>query len=216
MATSDMSGVSLLTAIRQFSDPVAWAEFELLLGLGGGDTEARAGWNADDWKRHDFQVSLSLEGVRLRSTEHIITWHRWARLRLAFKKRLQSGELVATGYIKPVKLTDSRMAVPADKWRFLELDFWNEAAAGEGLEIVSVLIDRAEFQASRSPDERVAHRPPIQKNNAKRAIDKIYPQGVPSDMKREALTAEVNTWLRAQKLGMVSSDTIDRALGKRR
>ena len=33
MAIPKMSGVSLLTAIRQISDPVAWAEFELLLGL---------------------------------------------------------------------------------------------------------------------------------------------------------------------------------------
>ncbi len=33
MAIPDISGVSLLTTIRQFSDPVAWAEFELLLGL---------------------------------------------------------------------------------------------------------------------------------------------------------------------------------------
>ncbi len=216
MAIPDMSGVSLLAAVRQFSEPVAWAEFELLLGLGGGDAEARAGWNADDWARHDFQIVLKLEVARKQPTEYINAWVRWARLRLAFKKRLQSGELVATGYVKPVKLTDSRTVVPADKWRFLELDFQNGAAAGKGLEIVSVLIDRAESQASRSPDKRVAHRPPIQRNNAKRAIEKLYPMGVPSDLKREALTTEVNTWLKEHKLGQVSSDTIDRARGKRR
>ncbi len=35
MAIPDMSGVSLKAAIRLFSDSVAWAELELLLGLGG-------------------------------------------------------------------------------------------------------------------------------------------------------------------------------------
>jgi len=216
MAIPKMSGLSLLAAIRKFSEPAAWAELEQLLGLGVDTAETCAGWSADDWVRHDFQVGLKLEVARLRPTDSVTAWHRWARLRTAFKAKLQSGELVATGYVKPPKLTDSRTAVPADKWRFLELDFRNGAAAGEGLEIVSVLIDRAESQASRSPDKRVAHRPPTQQNNAKLALDNLYPQGVPSDMKREALTAEVNTWLRAQKLGTVSSDTIDRVLGKRR
>ncbi len=58
MAIPDMSGVSLLAAIRQFSDPGAWTEFELVLGLGEVDAEVRAGWNADDWARHDFLIGL--------------------------------------------------------------------------------------------------------------------------------------------------------------
>ena len=155
MAIPDMSGVSLLAAIRQFSDPVAWAELELLLGL--DITEARDGWSADDWVRHDSKVGLKLELVldeglpgrvaqlgiaRLLTTDYVTA--SWVRLRSVFEAKLQSGELAATGYIKPVKLTDSRAAVPADKWRFLELDFRNGAASGEGLEIISILIDRAE------------------------------------------------------------------------
>ncbi len=167
MTIPDMSGVSLLVAIRQFSDLVAWAEFELLLRLEGGDAEARAGWNADDWVYYDLEIALKLEVVRKKPTEYIHAWDRWARLRAAFKKRLQSGELVATGYVKPVKVTESRRTIPADKWRFLEMDFRNGAASGEGLEFVSILVCRADYvdeaptkpTIAAEPDGRKEHTP---------------------------------------------------------
>ncbi len=167
MSIPDMSGVPPLAAIRQFSDPVAWAEFELLLGLEGGDAEARAGWNTEEWARYDFQIVLKLEVARKKLSEYLHAWHRWARLRLAFKKRLQSGELVATGYVKPVKVPDSRITIPADKWRFLEMEFRNGAASGEGLEIVSILVCRADYvdeaptkpTIAAEPDGRKEHTP---------------------------------------------------------
>ncbi len=214
MAIPKISDLSLLAAIQRFSEPAAWAELELLLGLGVGTTEARAGWTENDWALRDFQVMLKLEVARKRQIEGVL--RRWTQLTTAFRARLRSGELVATGYVKPRKLNDSRTAIPADKWQFLVLDFSNGTASGDGLEVVEILIDRAESQASRSPDKRVAHRPPTQRNNAKLAIKNLYPQGVPSDLKREALTTEVNGWLGEQKLGTVSADTIDRALGLRR
>ena len=144
MAIPKMSGVSLLTAIRQFSDPVDWAVFELLLGLKGGDAEARAGWTEEEWALHDSQVKLKLEAARHRLIVGPPGLHLWDQLKTAFRTRLRSGELVATGYVKPRKLNDSRTAIPADKWQFLVLDFSNGTASGDGLEVVEILIDRAE------------------------------------------------------------------------
>ncbi len=66
-----------------------------------------------------------------------------------------------------------------------------------------------------SPGQHIkqpAHRPPTQRTKAERAIKKLYPQGIPLDLKREALGAEVD-----KELGEhISLDTIDRARGKRR
>ncbi len=160
MAIPKISDLSLLAAIRQFSEPAAWAELEQLLGLGVGTTEARDGWTENDWARRDYQVMLMLEVARKRPILGALL--RWAQLNTAFRARPRSGE------------------------------------------------------AGRSPDKRVAHRPPTQRNNAKLAIKNLYPQGVPLDLKRDALTTEVNEWLGKQKLGTVSADTIDRALGLRR
>ncbi len=156
MAIPDMSGVSPLAAIRQFSDPEAWAKFEQLLGLEVVTAEERASWNADDWARRDYQMALMLQSARLRPAEHVTALHSWAQLRNAFKARLQSGELVATGYVKPVELTDRPTAIPTDKWRFLKLDYLNGSASGEGLEIVSILIYRAEPQEISGPDDVAA------------------------------------------------------------
>ncbi len=147
METTNAAGLPLLAAIRKFSDQVAWAEFERLLRL-DASAEERAGWNASDWARHDFQVSLKLDAARKRLSEGVPAMNRWAQLKTAFRARLQSGKLVATGYVKPVGVGDGPIAIPADKWRFLRPDFRNSSAVGEGLEVVSVLVNRAESQAA--------------------------------------------------------------------
>ena len=144
MAIPGISGVSLLAAIGKFSEPTAWAELEQLFGLGVDNTEARDGWTENDWVRRDYQVMLMLEVARKRPIEGITALHRWTQLKTAFRARLRSGELVGTGYVKPVNLADSRMAIPSDKWRFLEPDFRDSTASGAGMEIVSILVCRAD------------------------------------------------------------------------
>ena len=146
----------LLAAIRHFSDLVAWTEFERLLEL-DASAEERAGWNASDWARHDFQVSLKLDVARQRLSEGLPAMHRWAQLRTAFRARLQSGELVATGYVKPVRVGDGRIAIPADKWRFLQPDFRNSSAVGEGLKIVDVLVREATGVSSTAAETKCRH-----------------------------------------------------------
>ena len=147
MDYSNRAGLRLLAAVRRFSDPVAWTEFERLLGLDASAKE-RARCNASDWVRHDFQVTLKLDAARQRLAEGLPALHRWAQLKTVFQARLQSGELVATGYVKPARIEDGPIAIPADKWRFLQPDFRNSTAAGGGLEIVSVLVYRAESQVA--------------------------------------------------------------------
>ncbi len=147
METTTAARLPLLAAIRQFSVSVAWTEFERLLEL-DASAKDRARWDASDWARHDFRVILELDAARHQPVESIHALHRWAQLKTAFRARLQSGELVATGYVKPVRVGDGRIAIPADKWRFLRPDFRNSSAVGEGLEVVSVLVNRAESQAA--------------------------------------------------------------------
>ena len=153
MAIPNLSGRSLLAAIWQFAEPEAWAKFEQLLGLEVVTAEERASWNADDWARRDYQMALMLQNARLRPAEYVTALHSWAQLRNAFKARLQSGELVATGYVKPVELTDRPTAIPTDKWRFLKLDYLNGSASGEGLEIVSIVVSPSD-QADQAPSGR--------------------------------------------------------------
>ena len=155
MAIPNTSGLRLFAAIRKFSESSAWAELEELLGLGVATAGERASSTADDWARRDFQVMLKLEAARVRPTEGLTAWHRWIRLRIAFKARLQSGELVATGYVKPVELAHERTAIPSDKWRFLELDIRNGAARGEGLEIVSIIVSAAD-RVDQTPSDSAA------------------------------------------------------------
>ena len=64
------------------------------------------------------------------------------------------------------------------------------------------------------PRARPAHRPPLQLDNTQRALCKLYPTGVPSNLKRIALVEQVNEWLKKKRLPVVSKDTITRALKK--
>ena len=54
--------LSLLPAIRTFSEPAAWDEFERFLGL-TDSREAHASWNAGDWARYELRLSLMLGSV---------------------------------------------------------------------------------------------------------------------------------------------------------
>ncbi len=163
MGTNVDKGLPLFPAIRTFSDPAAWAELEELLAVKVNQGE-KDGWAAQEWARHDLRMMLPLglafpdsdSPARLKNLQ---AWHRWVILRTAFHKRLQSGELVARGYVKPAKIDDRRAAIASDKWGFLEPDFRDSAASGGGLEIVDVLVYPAESADVSQP--RVSHAPPV-------------------------------------------------------
>ena len=132
MGTNVDKGLPLFEAVRTFSDPPAWAELEELLAVQVNPGE-KAGWTAREWARHDFRMMLPL-GLAFPDSDspvrpkNLQALNRWANLKIAFRERLQSGELVARGYVKPAKIDDDRAAIAPDKWGFLEPDFRDSTA----------------------------------------------------------------------------------------
>lgn len=164
MGTSVDKGLPLFPAIRTFSDPVAWAELENLLSV-KVDPAEKGRWTPNDWAKHDFSIKLPLglalpgsgSAVRLK---HLQDWHRWVKLRTGFHKRLQSGELVATGYVKPVKHDDHRIVIDPDMWGFLEPDFRDSTASGGGMEVIHVAVHPPGSEASAISGELAASETP--------------------------------------------------------
>ena len=156
MGTSVDKGLPLFPAIRTFSNPAAWAELENLLSV-KVDPAEKGRWTPNDWAKHDFRIKLPLglalpgsgNAVRLKNLQAL---NRWANLKIAFRERLQSGELVARGYVKPAKIDDDRTAIAPDKWGFLEPDFRDSAASGGGLEIIAIRVFRAVSTGGSPPE----------------------------------------------------------------
>ncbi len=160
MGTNVDKGLRLFPAIRTFSDPAAWAELEELLDVKENPGE-KAGWTAQEWVRYDFRMKLPLGLAPLGSDspaglKNLQALNRWARLKTAFRERLQSGELVATGYVKPVTHDDRRIVIDPDMWGFLEPDFRDSTASGGGMEVVHVAVHPPGSEASAISGELAA------------------------------------------------------------
>ncbi len=160
MGTNVDNGLPLFPAIRTYSDPVAWAELENLLSV-NVDPAEKDGWTAQEWARYDFRMKLPLglafpgsgNAVRLKNLQG---WHRWVILRTAFHNRLQSSELVATGYVKPVTHDDRRIVLDPDMWGFLEPDFRDSTASGGGMKVIHVAVHPPGSEASAISGELAA------------------------------------------------------------
>lgn len=69
-----------------------------------------------------------------------------------FRRKLRSGELVATGYRYPVGPDDQRRVVPAEKWDFLRPNWDVSSAEGGGLKFVQILVHAAKIhEAAATP-----------------------------------------------------------------
>ncbi len=141
MGTNVDKGLPLFTAIRTLSDPAAWAELENLLSV-NVDPAEKAKWSPHDWAKHDYRMKtllgLAYPGFGGRhSSKFLPAWHHWLRLTPAIRRRLQSGELVATGYVElaapgyvePVKSGDPPIVILPDMWATLMLDFGDSTAS---------------------------------------------------------------------------------------
>ena len=160
MGTNVDKGLPLFPAIRTFSDPAAWAALEKLLDVKENPGE-KAGWTAQEWARYDIRMMLPLglafpDSASPASLKNLQAWHRWVILRTGFHTRLQSGELVATGYVKPVKHDDRRIVIDPDMWGFLEPDFRDSTASGGGMEIIHVAVHPPGSEASAISGELAA------------------------------------------------------------
>ncbi len=160
MGTSVDNGLPLFPAIRTFSDPPAWAELEELLAIQVNPGE-KDSWTAREWARHDFRMMLPL-GLALPGSgsavrpKNLQALNRWANLKIAFRERLQSDELVATGYVKPVTHDDRRIVIDPDMWGFLEPDFRDSTASGGGMKVIHVAVHPPGSEASAISGELAA------------------------------------------------------------
>ena len=87
----------------------------------------------------------------------------WHALYADFLSRLQSGELIASGYRVPVDPEIGRQDIPTDLWTVLRPNVRNSSASGGGCQFVAILVSRrpasAPFEAlpvSRDATERRA------------------------------------------------------------
>jgi hypothetical protein len=69
-------------------------------------------------------------------------------------EKLRAGKLFATGYASNARLDEPPARIFADLWRLLELDVWNSAAKGNGIEISGILI----FKSKRRAASLVVHK----------------------------------------------------------
>jgi len=154
MPESHAHGLPLLDAISQYSDQDTWDKFERSLGL--TPPKDRVAWTNDDRATYIFQINLKLRAIQTRLSlshldvflDQLKTRNLWARLKNRFRSRLQSGELLATGYVEPVDIGAERISIPPDKWHFLELDFRDSRAEYGRLKLVNVRVSEGKPTAS--------------------------------------------------------------------
>ena len=155
MGTNVDKGLPLFEAVRTYSDPAAWVELEKLLSV-EVDPAEKAKWSPHDWARHDYRMKtllgLAYPGFGGRhSSKFLPAWHHWLRLTPAIRRRLQSGELVATGYVElaapgyvePVKSGDPPIVILPDMWATLMLDFGDSTASSGAMKVIRVRVARA-------------------------------------------------------------------------
>jgi hypothetical protein len=65
-------------------------------------------------------------------------------------EKLRTGKLFPTGYATNARLDEPPARIFADLWRLLELDGWNSAAKGNGIEISGILIFKPKRRAAAS------------------------------------------------------------------
>jgi hypothetical protein len=128
-------GLTLLQALERYSSSDDWQKYQELepyrltiLFLGKGYV------TPEEQKYFDF-----LE-LRQRLEDHIC-------------ELMGRGELVASGYVKPLTPNAERVTIPPNKWRLLSVDFENSTAKGHGLFLVDIIVAEPSFVGKgRKPD----------------------------------------------------------------
>ena len=133
---SDQS-VPLSEALKCFSDPRDWQEFQSLgyceyqmFFLDGPFTE----FDRRQFRAHRLKEQLEAE----------------------FLAKLTAGSLQASGIVWPKGLTPRRRPIPRTRWQDLEPDFPASEATGGGLRIVEIRVQEAQLARSRPPRPRRA------------------------------------------------------------
>ncbi len=142
-STSDYdpeSGLSLKDAIRQFSDPDLWFEYQT---FSAPTTSLRVliSVRAQALLKNESSKSRAIKKSR-----------KWKKLRDRFEARLHSEELAVVGYVEPVALDGEPVLIPCDKLRLLSFDYKaSTASAGAGLTVIGIRVfPRADVPARES------------------------------------------------------------------
>jgi len=116
-------GLTLLEALERYSDTAAYQEFQAVAEHYG---KQRLLWLGDSIPEENL-LPLRAQGRRL-------------VLERALVNRLAEGTIVGTAYSEPLNIDSRRMLVPADRWKFLVVDFDKATASGHGLVLIDVRI----------------------------------------------------------------------------
>ena len=76
-----------------------------------------------------------------------------------FRRRLEQGELVASGIDPRARIDSPRVTIPAERWRLLRLNVCRSTAKGGGFELVDVMVGLAQAPLGAAPTEAVQERP---------------------------------------------------------
>jgi hypothetical protein len=129
-------GLRLGEAIRRYSDEQKWRAYEDAAAAAAGkrrrgiivlNGESIAGAHAAH-RVHADNVLVDRKGK---------AWH---NLLADFTRRLQSGELMATGLFAPLDARSQRQAIRAELWAVLKLNFSRSSAKGAGCEVVAIRV----------------------------------------------------------------------------
>ena len=118
--------MSLYEALREYSDPDMWQEYERL-------------------KSRDVKSTVLALGEPPSPEERERWWfqHLETALTEAFKAKLEAGELIATGFDNKVPVDAGPQQIPQEAWSILECDFENSSAAGDGVSILGIRVHSA-------------------------------------------------------------------------
>jgi hypothetical protein len=169
--SDENEGLPLWDALRAYGDPELWAAYE---GARAKlrSISARPRWS--DTSRREREAWLDRYEAAKRAARNAD--RAWQVLGLDFKRRLQRGELVATGLKRPISEQSERVVIPAHLWSVLLLNFKRSRVTADDIEFVDVRVRQA------AAAQREAHEcyPPASRMENAPAVHLEPGQGRPS------------------------------------
>jgi hypothetical protein len=140
---SSDEGLPLGKAIRVYGDPELWAAYESTRAKMAG-IPLRPRWT--DTSRREREAWLDRYEAAERAARAAGVTARRA-LKLDFTRRLQRGELVATGIKLPISEQIERIVIPARLWSVLVPNFEYSSAKRGEFKVIDVRVRRAPLES---------------------------------------------------------------------
>jgi hypothetical protein len=136
------SGLSLHEAMIFYGDALE-AEQVRCLELDGYDREPPTRVDESGWPNTEECLDFDRNSSRLTDLS--------VRLQHALMRKLESGELYATGYTANCRIDALPTVIAADRWRILKSDFVASSAASAVDQIVGILVYKRKPRTIKSP-----------------------------------------------------------------